>query len=38
MIFDWCNKIATDGLLNVFEFESMAYETHLSKKKVIKPP
>ena len=32
MIFDWCNKIATDGLLNVFEFDSMAYKKFLSKK------
>ena len=37
MIFDWCNKIATDGLLNVFEFDSMVHNKHLSKKKVIKP-
>ena len=26
MAFDWCNKITTDGLLNVFEFDSMAYK------------
>ena len=31
MIFDWCNKITTDGLLNVFEFDSMAYKKVLSK-------
>ena len=37
MIFDWCNKIATDGLLNVFEFDSMAYKKLFLKKKVIKP-
>ena len=37
MIFDWCNKITTGGLLNVFEFDSMAYKKLLSKKKVIKP-
>ena len=37
MIFDWCNKIATDGLLNVFEFDSIAYKTLLSKQKVRNP-
>ena len=31
MIFDWCNRITSDGLLNVFEFDSMAYKTFLSK-------
>ena len=25
IIFDYCNKITTDGLLNVFEFDSMFY-------------
>ena len=30
MIFDLCNKIATDGLLNAFEFDSMAYKKILS--------
>ena len=38
MIFDWCNKIATDGLLNVFEFDSMAYKKLLSNKKVKNLP
>ena len=33
MIFDWCNKTATDGLLNVFEFDFMAYKKLLSSKK-----
>ena len=37
MIFDWCNKIATDGLSNVFEFDPMGYRIHLSKKIDIKP-
>ena len=37
MIFDSCNKIASDSLLNVFEFDSMAYKKILSKKKVITP-
>ena len=32
--FDWCNKITTDGLSNVFEFDSMAYYKFLSKKNV----
>ena len=37
MIFDWYNKIGTDGLLNVFEFDSMSFKKSLSKKNVIKP-
>ena len=37
VIFDWCNKIITDGLLNVFVYDSTAYKTLLSIKKVIKP-
>ena len=36
-IFDWCNKIATDGLLNVFDFDCMANKKHLSQKKVRNP-
>ena len=37
MMFEYCNNITTDGLLNVFEFESMAYKKLMSKKKVLKP-
>ena len=37
IIFDWCNKIATDCFLKVFEFDSMAYKTLLSKIKVKTP-
>ena len=37
MIFYWCNKIATDGLFNVFEFDSMSYKNILLTKKGIKP-
>ena len=33
MIFDRCKEIATDGLLNVLEFDFMAYKKLLSKKK-----
>ena len=33
MIFDWCNKITTNGLYYVFEFDSMAYDKLKSKKK-----
>ena len=32
MIFDCCNDIITDGLLKVFEIDSMAYKKLLSKK------
>ena len=32
----WSNKMSTDDLLNVFEFDSMAYKKFLLKKKVIK--
>ena len=31
MAFDSANKITTDGLVNVFEFDSMAYNKLLSK-------
>ena len=31
MIFDWCDKITSDGLLNISEFDSMAYKTLLSQ-------
>ena len=37
MTFDLCNKITTDYLLNVFEFDSMAFKKLLSKIKGIKP-
>ena len=37
MIVAKCNKITTDGLLNVFEFDSLAFQKLLVKKKVIKP-
>ena len=33
MIFDLCNKISTDCLLNVVEFDSMAYKKLVSNKK-----
>ena len=36
MIFDWSNKISIDDLLNVFEYDSMAYKKCLLKIKVIK--
>ena len=32
MIFNWCNKTTTDGLFNVFEFDSMAYNKLLPQK------
>ena len=34
MIFDLYYKITTDGSLNVFELDSIAYKKFLSKKKV----
>ena len=36
MIFDCCNDIIANGLLNVVEIDYMAYKKLLSKKKAIK--
>ena len=33
MMFDKCNKITTDGLLNVFEVDSMVNKYFCQRKK-----